>query len=249
MIGGIKMLLNGTVLKDFMHNFYGYGNYDSDLWFIGIEEGGGNDIGEVEKRLNVWKDRGSKELEDLFEYHMEIGIDKYFKKGPVKQKTWSKLIHLILSYHNRESGDNHIRGYQKDRLGRADGESCLMELLPLPSPGNNSWNYDTFSNMEMLKTHEIYRDAIANHRVRNIRKKINEHRPRNVIFYAKDKKYINHWLDIIDLKGVPIEHAKESFIFIKENNTNYIITKHPTAYGVSNEHYAEIGRFLREKTR
>ena len=29
------------LLDEFAHNFYGYGNYGGQFWFIGMEEGGG----------------------------------------------------------------------------------------------------------------------------------------------------------------------------------------------------------------
>jgi hypothetical protein len=38
-------------LNDFMHRFYGYGSWDAPLWFVGMEEGGGSTIDEIELRL------------------------------------------------------------------------------------------------------------------------------------------------------------------------------------------------------
>lgn len=36
-----------------MHHFYGYGNYQADYWFVGMEEGGGDTFDKVSKRLAV----------------------------------------------------------------------------------------------------------------------------------------------------------------------------------------------------
>ena len=42
--------------------------------FIGMEEGGGNSLVEINNRLNTWVLRGERELEDLAQYHTEIGL-------------------------------------------------------------------------------------------------------------------------------------------------------------------------------
>ena len=42
--------------EDFFLNFFGYGNLNSKIWFIGIEEGSAsNSILELQKRISVWK--------------------------------------------------------------------------------------------------------------------------------------------------------------------------------------------------
>jgi hypothetical protein len=38
-------------LDQFAHNFLGYGNLESPIWFIGMEEGGGNTKEEIKSRL------------------------------------------------------------------------------------------------------------------------------------------------------------------------------------------------------
>ena len=56
------------LLGEFVQNFYGYGDYSGQFWFIGMEEGGGNSFAEVVKRLDTWARRGRRELEDVAEY-------------------------------------------------------------------------------------------------------------------------------------------------------------------------------------
>jgi hypothetical protein len=36
----------------YLLNFWGYGNWDSDFWFIGLEEGGGSDLGLINAKIN-----------------------------------------------------------------------------------------------------------------------------------------------------------------------------------------------------
>ena len=71
---------NETLLSEYMEQCFGYGNLDGDYWFVGMEEGGGNSFEEVNRRIRSWAERGKRELEDLFEYHKEIRIEKWFKE-------------------------------------------------------------------------------------------------------------------------------------------------------------------------
>lgn len=73
-------MFDDVLLEDFMDRFYGYGNYQGDYWFIGMEEGGGSSFEDIDKRLKTWKKRGRRELEDVAEYHIEMGITSLFRK-------------------------------------------------------------------------------------------------------------------------------------------------------------------------
>ena len=46
-------LLNDQLLTEFFQNFYGYGNYRGQFWFIGMEEGSGNSFSEINTRLSA----------------------------------------------------------------------------------------------------------------------------------------------------------------------------------------------------
>jgi len=67
-------LFDDQLLNEFVENFYGYGSYNGQFWFVGMEEGGGNSFLELENRLNAWIRRGKHELEDLAQYHANIGL-------------------------------------------------------------------------------------------------------------------------------------------------------------------------------
>jgi len=47
-------MLDGKKTGNYCKNFYGYGNWDSPIWFVGIEENGGYSKKEVENRINSW---------------------------------------------------------------------------------------------------------------------------------------------------------------------------------------------------
>ena len=96
-------LLDKEILRNRLQNFWGFGQYESDFWFVGMEEGGGNEIDEVSKRLRSWKALGSKELVDNYEYHQGIPGYEYerFFEGNIRlQMTWAKLIRVYLNSEN-----------------------------------------------------------------------------------------------------------------------------------------------------
>ncbi|MEA3335851.1 MAG: hypothetical protein U9R25_08055 [Chloroflexota bacterium] len=127
-------LFDDQLLDEFAHQFYGYGNYSGQYWFVGMEEGGGNSFEKVNRRLNTWAHRGKRELEDVAGYHQAIGITDLFSEKPKIQRTWGKLIRIVLSSQGITPTTERVRAYQRAVLGRPNGETCLVELFSLPSP-------------------------------------------------------------------------------------------------------------------
>jgi hypothetical protein len=46
-------IFDDAALEEYATNFLGYGRPDAPVWFIGMEQGGGNSFEEVQKRINV----------------------------------------------------------------------------------------------------------------------------------------------------------------------------------------------------
>ena len=65
-------MLDDKLLENYIHNFFGHGNLDTNFWFISIEEGGGNTEKELQNRLTVWKKRGCKQVEDCKSFQRKI---------------------------------------------------------------------------------------------------------------------------------------------------------------------------------
>ncbi len=61
--------ISPELVKDFIANFYGYGNLKSKYWFISLEEGGGKEEKEVIERIESWNLRGEKTVEDCKSFH------------------------------------------------------------------------------------------------------------------------------------------------------------------------------------
>ena len=60
-----QQLLNDELLEKRIETFYGYGNYEGKYWFIGMEEAGGEDLENINLRVNTWEERGKKEIDDV----------------------------------------------------------------------------------------------------------------------------------------------------------------------------------------
>lgn len=50
-----SMITNKLLLTNYVENFYGYGNLNSDYWFVGKEETGGETYQKINSRLINWK--------------------------------------------------------------------------------------------------------------------------------------------------------------------------------------------------
>lgn len=217
-------MLNQNTLTDFMNTFMGYGDFKADTWFIGMEEGGGENIQEIQTRIGVWAKRGRRTLEDCAEYHNEIGASHLFTP-PVRsaQRTWDWLMRAQLKSEGRAYDSNASKVMQSERWLRIGSRTCGIELLPLPSPSTNVWHYDKFSNDPALSSRSNYRAAMLPNRIIAIKSAINEYKPRCVVFYSKN--YQAYWQEIVgkeftEVDGLHIAHSR---------GTSFIVTLHPTA--------------------
>lgn len=231
------------LLHDFMHTFCGYGNFHGAYWFIGMEEGGGDTFEEVSRRLTVWTHRGRQTLEDVAGYHIDLGITHPFS-GKVKlQPTWAKLIRVLLSAEGRTPTKEDIRACQQQQWARRSGNTCLLELLPLPSPSTQHWLYAEHSRLPELASREQYRTEWAPQRVFVLRRFIAAYRPRAVICYGLS--YRQHWEEIAGAAMLP---ALDGEIYAHTStDCVYVAMKHPAATGVSSDYFHTVGRFIREE--
>ena len=128
------MILPGSLLRAYIDTFVGYGDYQPKYWLVGMEEGGGGSLDEVARRLAKWEAAGRSELLDLRGQHLDGDLADFLGGSEDLQKTWSNLIRVVLGCEGRPTDNETVRAYQQSKLGRFDGETCLLELMPLPSP-------------------------------------------------------------------------------------------------------------------
>ena len=234
-------LFNDQLLHTFMHGFYGYGNYQADYWFVGMEEGGGDTVDEVSKRLIIWDQRGRREVEDVAEYHLALGITHPFAEKAKLQPTWAKLIRVLLSIEGLSPGKEDVRRYQQQQWARSNGNVCLLELLPLPSPSTSHWLYGQSSQLTDLATRDRYRDQWSAIRIAALRQRIAVHQPKAIIFYSFG--YLPYWQAIV---GTPLQPVLAGEMYgLQTAERIYAVIKHPAATGVTSAYFHEAGVSIR----
>jgi hypothetical protein len=190
----------------FYNNFYGYGNWSSSDWFLGIEEGGGGNIDHVNQKLQQFYTWNNviEGLVDNYEFQslLEECIQGRFldnKKGPKAQSTWLPPLKALL-YHHLYKADNpngwptliESKMAQINHLGRIGTEglnSTWIELFPLPNPGIsnferwNEWTSHFDANWRIPSDRNLYESELAGTRISFLKEKINQFRPKNIIAY------------------------------------------------------------------
>jgi hypothetical protein len=201
-------------------HWFGYGRWQAPYWFVGLEPGGN----ELDACARAWLAAGETELLDLRAGHSGHKLD-WFSERAGTQQTWAKLIWLVLAYENREPTAGATRQYQKERLGRKDGETALLELSCLPAENNGV---------------PIPRELFREERIATLRARLISHNPRFVVFYSPDPKYRSAWNAIA---GQQLERDTPLTV----GPTTFIVTYHPNGEW-SKAYWVGIGRQLRAQT-
>lgn len=230
-------MLDSGLLEKFIPEFFGYGNLAGHIWFIGMEEGGGTNLQEVRDRLNIWEKRGRRRVEDANGYHVSIGMGRLFGPNAEEQRTWAKLIRVILAYQNAIADiagpitQDQVRRYQASQFGDPHAPYAFLELFPLPSPGIGVWNYgagqaiarESWTNIGYLQTRVAYRRHVAPVRIQSLRALIDAHRPNAVICYGKS--YRRYWNR---LAGFNWPAGGELYKGPDFPDTRFMLLPHPT---------------------
>ncbi len=222
------------LLESRINKFYGYGNYQGDYWFIGLEESGG-DFTNINQRIHTWSKRGEQEIEDMAEYHRALATE-----DTNIDSTWKGLIRIVLSAKGYKNiNTKHITEYQINFLGRKNKETCLLELFPLPSPATRHWLYGQHSKLSFLTDRDTYRAYCVDKRIDHLNQKIEECQPKAVVFYGKGYEY--YWKKLTNVEFLP---TNAGFLVGKNSQTVFVIAKHPVAFGTSNEYFHSIGKLI-----
>lgn len=231
-------MLDDELLLKFINTFYGSGNFQGRFWFVGMEEGGGKSFDEIESRLIAWKELGAGELVDLYDFHSKINVHEYHS-DPIKlQKTWGQLIRIYLSAQKNLLTTENLKSYQKAHLGRADDDTCLLELMPLVSPGIGQWNYQKWSKMPSLQSRNVYLATYIQSRCDHIRAMILTRSPKVVVFYGNS--YQKWWKQIA---GEEVVFGQiQNVLYGNNAATNFVISQHPSARNCTNAYFESIGK-------
>jgi hypothetical protein len=227
---------NAELLNAYMQNFFGYGSLSSPLWFIGMEEGVGEES--LENRLDAWETLGKTPTIDIREFHRMINEARWFSHSNIHpaniQRTWKGLININLAYLGMPGGKEAIRKYQIEKL--ATDDLALLELMPLPHKSLSYWNYQ-----HIYPNRNLYINQIAPQRIGWIKKQVVEFNPKAIIMYGTTPPYPDYWLKIAEK---PLQ-AHNGLSWVKKGKTIYVACLHPVAHGVTDAYFTEIGRFLK----
>jgi hypothetical protein len=218
-------VLDDDLLAEFIAGFFGYGNLHAPLWYVGMEEGGGSTVHEIQTRLDIWATRGRPVADDIAEFHRGIGQSKWFIPGAATQSTWRPIIRSILLAKGRTDSLDSIRAYQIEKFARAAGEVASLELMPLPAPSTNAsdWRYGEWSRCPDLTDRRTYLRRLVPARIARLQALILQHKPRAVVFYGAS--YQAYWESLSNCAFGSVEFPR----LATRGSTTFLVLPHPTA--------------------
>jgi hypothetical protein len=219
-------------IENMARNFFGYGRWDAQYWFIGPEPAGDRHT----QRAAAFKNLGIDGLCDCKEFHDEIEVDWSGKL----QKTWKRLILLLKSFVGEEGEKEFpdrgnlaqsLLSYQRSRWGLRNGDTCVIELRGLNTKDNAE--YREICNTELAGRIERIQDRL----------KASQHKPKLVVMYGKTEE--GRWGQIADLPLVldrPVKHGPTTFVFAYHPNAR----GHKGDYWLKDSYWEDLGTWARE---
>ncbi len=128
-----------------IETFVGFGRRDAPVVFVGMEEGLHSDA-VLQDELAIRSSYETPVMDLKAAYRDSTDVDRTFDPDHApRQPTWRVMSDLML----RRDGVAHPheddrRRYRGLHLGRSDGDTLLMELLPYPHPAVSDWLYEPF---------------------------------------------------------------------------------------------------------
>lgn len=228
------------LVQERIKNFWGYGNLNSDVWFVGMEEGYNQDNEVLLERL---KATANAEVFDIYDdLRVDPGHVYWFEDGAPTQSTYRKLIYLLLYFQNKtEPTLEEIRDFQIKHFGRKKNNHAALELMPLPAKSikEKDWLYSDV-DVKGLVSRKEYLATYKPARVQRLREMIGKHRPKIVIFYSR--VYLPDWQEAIP---APLKEVVSKKLHIaKDHDTLYAVVPHSTAFGISNADWKEIAETI-----
>lgn len=168
---------------DRIESFIGYGRIDAPVVFIGMEEGLA-DEGALPAELALRSQ--FQPVMDLEESQRGVvGGEVLFSDSPPRQPTWRVMADVMLHFEGETFTEAAERSsarktYRAKRLGRSDGNSLLIELMPYPNPKISTWLYP-----ERFDTRDEYVAAIRPRRFELLAEVLSSSPRRAIVCYGK----------------------------------------------------------------
>jgi hypothetical protein len=230
---------DAELLLEYMRRFVGFGTPDAPLWFIGLEQGGGETLDELHRRLTAWQDVGAPVFADFPEYCRQIGESRWHGPAARIQPTLGRIIRIVLASRGIEATPERIRRYQAEAFATAGGETMIGELMPLPSRTVSDWIYGA-TGIPSLSTRTEYVRRFQPQRVALLREAINVAKPRAVIFLGITA--LETWKLVA---GLELVAGAGGALWGNSTHSRFVVSRHPTAFGARNSDFEAIGHALR----
>ena len=229
------------LIRERIRNFWGYGNLNSDVWFVGMEEGY-NETNEI--LFERFKATAHAAVFDIYEdLKVDPGHVYWFEESAPTQPTYRPLIYIHRFLQTGvEPTIEEIREYQIRKFGRKTADHAVLELMPLPSKSikESDWLYAD-SGVYGLSTRKEYLATYKSTRVRELHALIQEHKPKLVLFYSRG--YLPDWQQIAE---VPFEEVIPKKLHIaNDHDTVYAVVPHATSFGMSKNDWRSIAERIR----
>ncbi|HGJ64943.1 TPA: hypothetical protein ENS27_06070 [bacterium] len=239
-------MITKELIENRINNFLGYGNINSDIWFIGKEDGFHGNLKDLEDRFIITKDKKVIDIQD----DMANVTDhiKHFAHNSKIQKTWHKLILILLVLDSETNINNDkIIQFQRKKFARLNSNHCSLLFMPLPckSTAEKDWFYNKF-DIDYLISRKKYDEQIAPLRINLFNKMIVQHTPKTIIFYSSGERYLRIWERIL---GKELKQLSDQLHYCKNNKTNYFVIPHPSALGkfcLTKEEWLNIAYKIKE---
>lgn len=236
------MPIDDALLQRYMETFVGFGSYEADFWFVGMEQGGGRDLEEMQRRLVAWKRQECEEVVDFSKYHDDIDESRWMGANARIQPTLGKMIRIALAARGQAVTPAAVREYQTKRFARTGGETLIAELFPLPSRSIGHWIYSELQSLPHLKTRESYRMALRDRRMSLLRERIDRYRPHAVILFGWS--YCDEWRSLLRTDMAELNEPAPGILRGQRGDTTCIVCRHPTSFGAKNAYFEAIGQLL-----
>ena len=236
-----RQMLPDDLLTEYADRFLGFGNWEAKVWFIGIQEAGGDDEPSVLRRLQAWAKNKKQPIEDAPAFYPLCDNHRWHGKNPSVQPTWRQLIRLDLLIRGRSASPDEILQYQRHSFANSNGDECAFELLPLPSPDAKTWRYLGWSKLPWLQSRRRYQNHVLLQRAISLQQRIEQHRPRVVIFYSSTW----HRIWAVTTRAVWAQAIQGQLMGFDRDGISFYVTRHPSAEG--DKYFQKIGEFLRAK--
>lgn len=203
---------------------YGFGRWDAPYWFIGPEQGKGRaESVDNSSRVSAWRQLGCTELCDCYDFHTLISETDWHRNQPRLQSTWRPLMLALMTFLETPVDKESLRTYQRDKWGRSDGETCVIELS-----GTAVRSYRVNADRERFKRE----------RIKIIRERLLIHKPKFVIMYGVSEK--TYWEQIA---GTGLSIGQIAY----QQSSMMVLMPHPVAHGSKNSDWIGLGDHLRKQ--